>query len=692
MKIAGTEAVSHTYGDRNGQLLKSTYANGWEVTYTYDNLDRVTEVKAAKNGTSYTIGRYIYDKLGRVARFVDGQVSGKSCTYGYDLTDRLCEAVFDDGTAYTYTYDANDCLVKEHHTIPGGSRDVIRDYDKDSRETSVTCGSAKVEKVFDELGRLSTIKRNGGKHTTTYTYETASDGGQTGRVKTVKNGSHSENYTYDTWGNVTKVTENSSQSGKIYAYDAQGQLIREYDPDKKVWLGYKYDVGGNMTEVRSYQAAEGGCPEGDGTAIKKFVYGTAWKDQLAAMTVEGTTRKFTYDANGNLLSDGKYTYSWTKGSLLAKVTGDGLEAAYTYDASGIRTSKTVNGVKTEYLTAGGSILAEKKNGKWQQYLYDGSGQLMAIRYKGADYYYIRDGLMCITGLVDANGTAVVNYFYDSWGRMLNITGSLAASLGKDNPYRFKGYYYDDETRMYYLKSRYYQPEICRFISADTIEVLDCQGDLNDKNLYAYCDNNPVMRVDTGGQIWITLGIMAAGGGIGMVIGAASSAITQYMFNGEINWKSVGVAAVGGFVSGAVAASPLGLTGQIGVGAAAGAVSYVADCKVNGSALKVDELAVSAAAGAFSGWIGGSGANQYKALSNTIKTASKTTARFTRLISTKGSASLAAKRIAEAKMWRGTVLKGTTWISSIKFAAGTGTSNVIAQLWTKAKNKVRSWFK
>ena len=431
------------------------------MAYTYDNLDRVTEVKASKDGTSYTIGRYIYDKLGRVARFVDGQVSGKSCTYGYDLTDRLCEAVFDDGTAYRYTYDANDCLVKEVQTTPDGVRTVTRGYDADSRETSVACGSARVEKTFDKLGRLSSIRRNGGKHTTTYIYETAADGGQTGRIKTVKNG---------------------------------------------------------------------------------------------------------------------------------------------------------------------------------------SGQLMAIRYKGADYYYIRDGLMPITGLVDANGTAVVNYRYDSWGMLTGISGSMAGTLGKDNPYRFKGYYYDEETGMYYLKSRYYQPEICRFISADTIEVLDCQGDLNDKNLYAYCDNNPVMRVDTGGQIWITLGIMAAGGGIGMVIGAASSAITQYMFNGEINWKSVGVAAVGGFVSGAVAASPLGLTGQIGVGAAVGAVSYVADCKVNGSALKVDELAVSAAAGAVSGWIGGSGANQYKALSNTIKTASKTTARFTRLISTKGSASLAAKRI------------------------------------------------
>ena len=336
-----------------------------------------------------------------------------------------------------------------------------------------------------------------------------------------------------------------------------------------------------------------------------------------------------------------------------------LSAPYMTDAAG-----AVSRGLTLTLTDDGG----KKNGVWQQYLYDGSGQLMAIRYKGADYYYIRDGLMTITGLVDANGTAVVNYRYDSWGTVTGISGSMAGTLGKDNPYRFKGYYYDEETGMYYLKSRYYQPEICRFISADTIEVLDCQGDLNDKNLYAYCDNNPVMRVDTGGQIWITLGIMAAGGGIGMVIGAASSAKTQYMFNGEINWKSVGVAAVGGFVSGAVAASPLGLTGQIGVGAAVGAVSYVADCKVNGSALKVDELAVSAAAGAVSGGIGGSGANQYKALSNTIKTASKTTARFTRLISTKGSASLAAKRIAEAKMWRDTVLKGTTWISSIKFAA------------------------
>ena len=184
-----------------------------------------------------------------------------------------------------------------------------------------------------------------------------------------------------------------------------------------------------------------------------------------------------------------------------KRNGSKCTTAYTYDASGIRTSKTVNGVKTEYLTAGGSILAEKKNGKWQQYLYDGSGQLMAIRYKGADYYYIRDGLMCITGLVDANGGAVVNYKYDSWGKLISITGSMADTLGKDNPYRYKGYYYDDETGMYYLKSRYYQPEICRFISADDEDVLSVKTDFDDCNLYAYCDNNPISRLDETGDVW-----------------------------------------------------------------------------------------------------------------------------------------------------------------------------------------------
>ena len=365
VSIAGKAAVSHDYEAKNGNLLKSTYANGWEVAYTYDNLDRVTEVKASKDGTSYTIGRYIYDKLGRIARFVDGQVSGKSCTYGYDLTDRLCEAVFDDGTAYRYTYDANDCLVKEVQTTPDGVRTVTRAYDADSRETTVICGSAKIEKTFDKLGRLSAIKRNGGKHTTIYEYMKAPDGGETGRVACIRNGNSDQtsslSYSYNTLGNVSRISRGGKYAPSEYEYDAQGQLVMEVDRTQSRIFRYWYNEGGNLTEVRSYPVPESGEPEGEGTVEKQFVYSNVWKDQLTAVTMDGRTRNFTYDANGNLLSDGNYTYSWTKGSQLQKVTGNGLAATYTYDASGIRTSKTVNGVTTEYLTAGGSVLVNGEN-------------------------------------------------------------------------------------------------------------------------------------------------------------------------------------------------------------------------------------------------------------------------------------------------------------------------------------------
>lgn len=266
------------------------------------------------------------------------------------------------------------------------------------------------------------------------------------------------------------------------------------------------------------------------------------------MEVHGKTRTFTYDANGNMLSDGKYTYSWTKGNLLEKVTGDGLEAAYTYDASGIRTSKKVNGTTTEYLTAGGSVLGEKKNGVWQYYLYDGDGQPFAISYKGSDYYYIRDNLRTITGLVDANGAAVVNYRYDSWGRMLDITGSMAETLGKDNPYRYKGYCYDEETGMYYLKSRYYAPEICRFISADDISaMLDSPMSLWDKNLYVYCDNDPVNKKDDDGEIadFVAMGI------IGAVANVSISFITAKMLGQDYGWQNV----LEDSISGALCAIP-----------------------------------------------------------------------------------------------------------------------------------------
>ena len=602
--IAGTKIISHSYGERNGLLTKSLWGNGWEISYSYDSMDRLTGVTAKKDGTSYPLYTQAYNRQGLIYRYVDKQASGRSCTYGYDLTGRLCEAVFDDGTAYSYTYDANDCLVKEHHTIPGGSRDVIRAYDKDSRETSVTCGSAKVEKAFDELGRLSSIKRNGGKHVTEFTYGAAPDGGATGRVASIKNGSETITYGYDARGYVTSETRGGKT--RRYQYDAKGQLVREDDPVQGKTFLYSYDTGGAMAEIRAYALTDAKDLTGLHYEKKTFGRGGAWTDQM--LTVDGQV--YTYDAVGNLLADGKRTYTWQMGSQLAKVTGDGLEAAYTYDASGIRTSKTVNGVKTEYLTAGSRILAEKKNGTWQHYLYDGSGQLIAIRYKGADYYYVQDALRDIIGLVDSDGKTVVNYSYNSWGKLLGITGSMAESLGKDNPYRYKGYYYDEETGMYYLKSRYYNPEICRFISADDVELTRVSPmALSDKNLYAYCDNNPIMRRDTSGELW---GFILAGAAIGAAVGAVTQ-IADNAISGRDLGDGVLLSAVGGAITGAVGATGLGALGQAYVsGAVSAATDVITQVKDSGKGMKglkqVDwvQVNVSFALGAVSGAAGGNG--------------------------------------------------------------------------------------
>ena len=547
--------TSFAYDDK-GNVVKVTDQAKKNSSFEYDTADNLKKLMDPK-GNAF---KYDYDKKHRVTGAASA--AGMKYTFVYDdygnpVTARTVDPSVetDAKKAMTskaaYTTGTAEGQYMASQTSPEGSV-VTYEWDTARGQMNSTTDAAgnKVSYTYDTVGRLSSVsgkrairgseKEVSGKHTTVFQYMKAPDGGETGRVASIKNGSDAISYGYDKRGYVTSAT-NGSTAWK-YHYDASGQLIREENPVQQKTFVYQYDEGGNLLEVKSYTMTDSAEPEGSGTVEKTFTYGSTWKDQLAAVTMDGKTRTFTYDAKGNMLSDGKYTYSWTKGNLLEKVTGDGLEAAYTYDASGIRTSKKVNGTTTEYLTAGGSVLGEKKNGVWQYYLYDGDGQLSAISYKGSDYYYIRDNLRTITGLVDANGVAVVNYRYDSWGRMLDITGSMAESLGKDNPYRYKGYCYDEETGMYYLKSRYYAPEICRFISADDISaMLDSPMSLWDKNLYVYCDNDPVNKKDDDGEIadFVVMGIIGAVANVGI------SFITATATGQDYSWKNVILDAVAG---------------------------------------------------------------------------------------------------------------------------------------------------
>lgn len=493
-------------------------------------------------------------------------------------------------------------------------------------------------------------------------------------------------YTYDASGNITAI----SNGGKTttYVYDSLDQLTRENNQAAgKTWV-YTYDNGGNILTKKEYSYTTGTL----GTALDTITYGygdSSWKDLLTSYDGQALTS----DTLGNLTNDGTWSYTWQHGRQLAQMSkpnGGGTEnISFTYDAKGHRIAKerettgSVDGNSYRYaFTAEYTYLDDMLTDmKWTEidgsdssfhFTYDAVGP-MSMTFCGAEYFYLKNAQGDVTGLVDSSGTQVVAYTYDAWGNILSTTGSMADSLGYTNPLRYRGYFYDTETGLYYVSSRYYNPRIGRFINTDDVDLLGINGDFASLNLFAYCGNNPVSREDTNGECWISVGIMAVGGLIGAAISAVSSAVTQKALTGTVNWKSVGVAAATGFVSGAIAASPLGLAGQVIAGGVTGGLSYAADCLVNNKAMKLDEAIVSVGMGAISGRIGGSGANQKMALTSVAKNAKQTIARETRRANQK----YARKVIAATVKSRKNTFAKTAWSSSFRFALGTGVSNGIS---------------
>ena len=142
----------------------------------------------------------------------------------------------------------------------------------------------------------------------------------------------------------------------------------------------------------------------------------------------------------------------------------------------------------------------------------------------------------IVAILDANGNTVVEYTYDFWGKLENITGSLADTIGTINPLRYRGYYYDTETNLYYLQSRYYSPDLMRFISQDDVKHSNEQGQPIGSNLYAYCLNNPTNKKDPSGEIAISTCILIGSIVVG-VLAFGHTAAVSYKYTGKIDWSS-----------------------------------------------------------------------------------------------------------------------------------------------------------
>ena len=209
---------------------------------------------------------------------------------------------------------------------------------------------------------------------------------------------------------------------------------------------------------------------------------------------------------------------------MARIYSVDTDASFVYNENGLRVQKTVNGVVTKYILNGKHIAHMTRGNDELHFFYDASGKPVVVVYNGTPYSYVKNVQGDIVAILNSAGTVVVSYVYDAWGRSIATTGSMADTLGVLNPFRYRGYVFDEETEMYYLRSRYYSN--CRFLNSDSLSEI-CKTFAH--NIFTYCDNNPVPNADPNGtETWTT------GSTISGAIGVGVSFSTGYCWDDEGN--------------------------------------------------------------------------------------------------------------------------------------------------------------
>ena len=585
--------IRHSYStDGNHQLTRSDYGNGDSVSYGYDSLGRTTSVRY-EDGAQVD---YTYDNSGNLGLLTDS-ASGRRTQYFYDFQDRLMRWE-QSGSGYAnsvkWGYDDNNNLSTQKQTLNGTTYTTSYTYDKDNRLTKTTAGSVSASYSYDTLGRMTTLDaQSGGKSVlkTTIGYNDPSSTTATGQVKTWKSGATTYTYAYDARGNITSVSD--GQSTTTYAYDSFDQLVRENNQAAgKTWT-YVYDDGGNIRSKTEYAYTTGTL----GAAVRTIPYGygdASWSDLLTSIGGQSLTA----DEIGNLLSDGTWAYTWQHGRQLAGMSKTGTNIAYGYDSDGKRITKTVNGTTYNYHYLGDQLVELTWGGNKLHFTYDSTGPL-SVNCNGTEYFYVKNAQGDVTGLVTTSGARVVTYTYDAWGNPLSTTGSLATTLGAQNPLRYRGYVYDTETGLYYLQSRYYNPGWGRFIGADSFSTIAISLDsaLWDKNLFSYCDNNPISRADDGGQFWHFIAGAVVGGFFGAISGKAGG--------GSVS--DILISTVAGAANGLLAASGAGMITSMALSGAISGASSILSQAFAGD-ISLPEVIVDTVVGVVSGSITGAGAS------------------------------------------------------------------------------------
>ena len=555
----GNSNVPNYANERNFYLKKLAYGNGDSVNYTYDQQGRTIQQAYKDDNTVTETVSYLYNNDGALASVKDSG-SGITTTYYYDFIDRLMKYV-ETGGAHThsmgYEYDTINNLTKLVEDVDGEEHTTEYGYDNDNRVVSVVWDDT-ISKtyVYDAWGRVSEQQTKNGNNTIktdvlayrnkTSTTETTTSAQIDTHTIQITGNNKSFTYSYDMNGNIVSIKDENNKTIS-YVYDSANQLIRENNEITDITTTWTYDEGGNIAHRYEYDYTTGTL----GGYDREFGYtyqqtnndDPAWDDLLVSYNGQA----ISYDAIGNPTTYLGWTMSWKNGRELASMSKGSTTWNFTYNADGIRTKRT-NGTTTYHYVYNGDKLSYLQLGNDELYFsYDASGNPMTVEYNGTTYYYVTNIQGDVIAILNSSGTAVVEYTYDAWGNIFSTTGSMATTLGKYNPLRYRGYVYDEEYGLYYLQSRYYNPEVGRFLNTDNYPATG-QGLLGN-NMFSYCLNNPVVLQDSMGQsaLLTTLGCLAIGG----VIGGIANYIAVVSSGGSARDCALG--ALAGFVGGVAGA-------------------------------------------------------------------------------------------------------------------------------------------
>ena len=513
------------YFDKLGNIKKLEKSNLYNINFNYNNKDQLSYMSCPEK---YEYYEYNYDEYDRITRFY-------RATYGQ-------QQVFVNNT---YT---NDKLTGASYSANGGTTSESYTYNESLGYNKDLISSINASNLFktvfeyDKLRRLTSktfinYSNNTTLFSKSYTYKSVYINNNLGNnslplveTETFNKGNTTTSFTYnyDSSCNISNIYKEGNIIQYGYLYDALNRLSHMSNYKNNTQYTYTYDARGNITQVLIETIPNYGSPVTIDT--KNYSYNNPyWKDLL---TSDGTYN-YTYDSLGRMTSYKNNTLTWNNDSTLSSF---GSNVSYTYDALKIRKTKTVNNVTTNYYYLGNKLLRETSPNKELLFYYNGD-DVMGFNYNSNDYIYHKNifGDVLEIYKVNSNGLSkVAEYSYDVFGNVSIIVNSN--NIANINPFRYRSYYYDSETELYYLITRYYSPYLMRFISPDSLSyITDNIGDINVCNLFVYCNNNPVMYADPDGELAISIGLFIGLVGASFAIGFSLSVVSQGFSYG---WENV----------------------------------------------------------------------------------------------------------------------------------------------------------